>query len=100
MPMYEIRQTETYRNWEARLKDWRARAVISDRLARVAAGHLGDWKHLGDGVGEFRIHYGSGYRLYFTRRGTEIIILLCGGHKGSQQRDIDLAKRLASDLER
>ena len=94
-----IRQTDTFRKWERALGDPKAQALIAARLNRVAYGLLGDVKSVGDGVSEIRVHYGPGYRIYFTRRGNEIIVLLCGGDKGSQRRDIAAAKVLASQLD-
>jgi len=82
-----------------RLKDGRARALIASRLDRLAYGHVGDAKAVGDGIFELRIHHGPGYRVYFTKRGNEVIVLLCGGDKGSQRRDVAMAKRLAAELE-
>jgi putative addiction module killer protein len=93
--MIEIKQTETFRLWEARLRDRRARTMIAARLARMAAGLEGDVAPVGEGVSELRIHYGPGYRVYFQKRGTVLVVLLCGGDKGSQTRDIDNAKKLA-----
>lgn len=95
----QIKQTETFRNWEQALGDRKARALIAARLTRIAYGFLGDVKSLGDGISEIRIHHGPGYRIYFTRRGNEIIVLLCGGDKGSQKRDIAAAKTLAAKLD-
>ena len=80
-----------------RLKDERARALIASRLDRLAFGNAGDVKPVGHGISELRIDYGPGYRLYFLRRGDEIIILLCGGDKSSQQKDIKTAKLLAEE---
>jgi putative addiction module killer protein len=80
-----------------KLKDERARGVIFARLDRLAYGRHGDVEPVGDGVSELRIHYGPGYRVYFQRRGNLIIVLLCGGDKGSQNRDIRVAKRLAKE---
>lgn len=94
-----IKQTETYRKWEDRLKDERARAAIAARLTRLSFGLSGDMKSVGDGISELRIHYGPGYRLDLTWRGNELVILLCGGDKGSQSRDIALAKRIARELD-
>lgn len=93
----ELRQTETFRRWRLRLRDERARALIASRLDRLAYGHAGDAKSLGDGVSELRIHYGAGYRIYFAKRGTSVVILLCGGDKGSQRRDIRRAKQLLAE---
>jgi putative addiction module killer protein len=94
-----IKQTETYRKWEDRLKDERARAAIAARLTRLSFGLSSDMKSVGDGISELRIHYGPGYRLYLTWRGNELVILLCGGDKGSQSRDVALAKRIARELD-
>lgn len=94
----ELQQTETFRQWRAGLKDGRARALIASRLDRLAFGHVGDAQPVGQGVRELRIHYGPGYRLYFRRRGNTIVILLCGGTKSSQSRDIQAAQRLANEL--
>jgi putative addiction module killer protein len=91
----ELRQTETFRKWRVRLKDAQARAVIASRLDRLAFGHMGDVAPLGGGVSELRIHHGPGYRIYFTKRGEDLVILLCGGNKSSQARDIEAAKFLA-----
>ena len=73
--------------------------IITARLRRVSQGNLGDVRSIGDGIFEMRIRYGPGYRIYFIQRGSELIVLLCGGDKGSQQRDIERAKRLAANLE-
>ena len=94
-----IRETENYTNWIRRLKDRAAQAIISARIRRVSAGNFGDVKPVGDNVSELRIDYGPGYRVYFTRRRQEIIILLCGGAKSTQTRDIEAAKRIANNLE-
>ncbi len=80
------------------LKDHRARARIAARIDRVIEGNSGDVKAVGDGVSELRIAYGPGYRVYFTRRGSRLVILLCGGDKSSQRRDIRTAKALAKDV--
>lgn len=94
--MLELKQTETFRKWRQRLKDHRARAMIASRLDRLALGHAGDAEPVGEGVSELRIHRGPGYRIYFQRRGSAIIVLLlCGGDKRTQARDIETAKHLA-----
>lgn len=98
-PVITIRQTETFRKWERKLKDRKAKALIAARVLRVANGLLGDVAPVGEGVSELRIHYDPGYRVYFRRRGEEIVILLCGGDKSTQDEDIRLAKRLADELE-
>lgn len=95
--MLELKQTETFRKWRTRLKDDRARALIASRLDRLAFGHAGDVEPVGQGISELRIHYGPGYRIYFQKRKDTIIILLCGGDKSSQARDIKTAKRLAEE---
>lgn len=95
--MIEVLQTETFRKWWSRLKDERARGVIFSRLDQLAYGHAGDAEPIGDGISELRIHYGPGYRVYFQRRGKAIIVLLCGGDKKAQARDIKTAKRLAKE---
>lgn len=97
--MLTIRQTATYLKWESKLRDKKARAVIAARIDRLASGLAGDAKAVGDGVMELRIHYGPGYRVYFIRRGSEIVVLLCGGDKAGQDRDIETAKRLAKEVE-
>jgi putative addiction module killer protein len=93
--MVELKQTETFRKWRLRLRDERARALIASRLDRLAQGHAGDVEPVGAGVSELRIHYGPGYRIYFQKRGNTIIVLLCGGEKSTQAKDIKAAKRLA-----
>jgi putative addiction module killer protein len=94
-----IKQTETFRKWERKLKDQKTKALIAARILRVANGLLGDVAPVGKGVSELRIHYGPGYRVYFRRWGEQIIILLCGGDKSTQDEDIRLAKRLTTELE-
>jgi putative addiction module killer protein len=93
----ELKQTDTFRKWEQKLKDRRAKAMIAARLFRLANGLPGDVKPVGQGVSELRIHYGPGYRVYFQQHGNQIILLLCGGDKSSQQQDIEIAKRLAAE---
>jgi putative addiction module killer protein len=93
--MIELKQTETFRKWWTRLRDERARGLIFARLDRLSHGHFGDAEPVGNGISELRIHYGAGYRVYVQRRGDEIIILLCGGDKSTQAKDIKTAKALA-----
>jgi len=93
--MFELKQTETFRKWRTELKDQRARALIASRLDRLAYGHTGDAKAVGNGINELRIHFGAGYRIYFQRQSKTVIVLLCGGDKSSQDSDIKKAKRLA-----
>ena len=95
--MYAIKQTETFRRWERKLQDRIAKALIADRILRLSNGLFGDAASIGGGVHELRIHFGPGYRIYFQRRGSEIILLLCGGNKGTQDRDIRTARRLAAE---
>lgn len=95
--MIELKQTATYQKWESRLRDKRARTIIAARLMRLAEGLPGDIEPVGEGVSELRIHYGPGYRVYFQRRGNLLIVLLCGGDKGTQARDITAAKTLAKE---
>jgi putative addiction module killer protein len=95
--MIEFLQTETFRKWRIRLRDERIRALIASRLDRLAFGNAGDVKPVGQGISELRIDHGPGYRIYFMKRGNTIIILLCGGDKNSQAKDINTAKRLAEE---
>lgn len=95
--MLELKQTETFRRWWTGMKDRRALGVIFARLDRLAYGHAGDVAPIGDGISELRIHHGPGYRVYFQRRGDTLVLLLCGGDKDSQARDIRAARRLAAD---
>ena len=96
--MIEIRKTETFAKWIDKLRDIRARARVQARIERLALGHPGDAKPVGEGVSELRINYGPGYRVYFKRRGKSLVILLAGGDKRTQVRDIKTALRLARDL--
>lgn len=93
-----LRRTPTFQTWIDRLRDRRAATRVLARVARLGLGNPGDVKPVGDGVSETRIDHGPGYRVYYVPRGAEIVILLCGGDKDSQERDIRLAKRLAKDL--
>lgn len=95
--MIELKQTPVFAKWESRLRDKRARTIIASRLMRLSAGLPGDVEPVGEGVRELRIHYGPGYRVYFIQRGNIVIVLLCGGDKGSQERDIATAKALAKE---
>ncbi|WP_309947271.1 type II toxin-antitoxin system RelE/ParE family toxin [Tardiphaga robiniae] len=93
-----IKRTDEFSIWLKNLRDIRARAKILSRIDRLELGNPGDVAPVGDGVSEMRIHYGPGYRVYFVRRGNELIILLCGGDKSSQSADIAAAKQLAHQL--
>jgi putative addiction module killer protein len=97
--MSTIRRTELFDHWLKELRDSKARAKILVRLDRLKLGNPGDVEPVGDGISEMRIHYGPGYRVYFKRRGEEVIIILAGGSKSTQDRDIAQAKLLASQLE-
>ena len=94
----EIRKTDVYGKWLDGLRDVRARARVLARVERLAAGNAGDVKPVGEGVSELRINYGPGYRVYYTQRGSELIILLAGGDKSGQANDIKSALRLARNL--
>ena len=96
--MIEIRQTDLFANWFRALRDRQARARIQVRIDRLQLGLPGDVKPVGEGVSELRIDYGPGYRVYFMQRGRELIILLAGGDKRTQDRDIKRAIQLAHDL--
>ena len=96
--MIEIRKTDLFAHWLDNLNDIRARARIQARIERLAAGNPGDVEPVGEGVSELRINYGPGYRVYFKRRGQELIILLAGGDKSTQPKDIKTALRLARNL--
>lgn len=95
--MIELKQTEAFRRWRTKLKNERALALIASRLDRLAFGNAGDVKPVGQGISELRIDYGPGYRIYFQKRGNVLIILLCGGDKRTQDRDIKTAKRRAAE---
>ena len=96
--MIEIRKTERYAQWLDGLRDILARARIQVRVERLATGNPGDVKPVGEGVSELRIDYGPGYRVYFKKRGKELMILLAGGDKSTQPKDIRKALRLAQNL--
>jgi putative addiction module killer protein len=95
--MLELKETELFRKWRTKLKDERARALIASRLDRLAYGHAGDAAPVGGGISELRIHHGPGYRIYFHQRGNTVVILLCGGNKSTQARDITTARRLVDE---
>jgi putative addiction module killer protein len=97
--MREVRQTDVFASWMESLSDRRAVERIAQRIVRLQSGLLGDVKPVGDGVSELRVDHGPGYRVYFVQRGQVLIILLCGGDKGSQRRDIQRAKAIAAELE-
>ena len=96
--MVELRQTEVFSKWLRELRDRQARARIQTRIDRLQLGLAGDVKPVGEGVSELRIDYGPGYRVYFIRRGRELVTLLAGGDKRTQNRDIKTAMELARNL--
>ena len=96
--MLQLRKTETFVQWLDGLRDVRARARVQVRVERLAAGNAGDVEPVGEGVSELRIDYGPGYRVYFKKHGSEVVILLAGGNKRTQSADIKTALRLARNL--
>ncbi len=96
--MIEIRKTATFAKWIDGMRDIRARARVLVRIERLASGHAGDVKPVGEGVSEMRVDYGPGYRVYFTRHGQKVVILLAGGDKRTQAKDIKTALGLAQNL--
>ena len=96
--MYSILTTPLFDDWFAGLKDRLVKQRIQARIDRVEDGNLGDHKAIGDGVSEMRLSFGAGWRIYYTMRGLEIVVLLAGGDKSNQQSDIELAKALANQL--
>ena len=97
--MFTVRQTLKFQAWLDALKDMRAQVRIAARLRLAEAGNLGDWKSVGGDVSEMRVDVGPGYRLYFTRRASILIVMLAGGDKSSQARDIKRAQRILRELE-
>jgi putative addiction module killer protein len=96
----QLAETDEFHRWLGSLADRRAKARIVDRLKRASNGNFGDVKPAGSGVSEMRIDYGPGYRVYFFRRGKELVILLCGGDKKTQKADIAQAVRMKGEIER
>jgi len=96
--MIEVRQTDEYSEWFANLRDKQARARINARIRRLSLGNPGDVKPVGEGVSELRIDYGPGYRVYFLQQGREVVIMLAGGDKHTQQKDIQAALELVRNL--
>jgi putative addiction module killer protein len=97
--VYQLQRTEAIDKWLAGLREAKGTARILARLESVRLGNLGDSRSLGDGLHELRVFAGPGYRVYFAPRGEIVIVLLCGGDKSSQQRDIARARRLLAELE-
>jgi putative addiction module killer protein len=98
--VWTIRQSEAFAKWFGALKDRRAKERVAQRVVRVQAGLIGDVRPVGEGVSELRVDYGPGYRVYFCRRGEDVILLLCGGDNSTQDRDIREAKAMAKEIER
>ncbi len=96
--MIEVRKTETFTNWINGLSDIRARARILIRIKRLAAGNPGDVKPVGESISEMRIDYGPGYRVYYKKTGQTIVVILAGGDKRTQKKDIKKAQQLANNL--
>lgn len=96
--MIEVRQTEEFARWLKALRDAKGRAQIAKRILRVQSGLLGDIKPVGEGVSELRVDFGPGYRLYCAQRGKILVVLLAGGDKSTQAKDIRTAKALAADF--
>ena len=97
--MFTVRLTREFQDWLDALKDVRAQVRIAARLRLAEAGNLGDWKPVGNEVSEMRVAFGPGYRLYFTRRESILIVMLAGGDKSTQARDIKRAQRILKKLE-
>lgn len=97
--MFDIRQTAVFSTWLSKLRDERTKAKIAARIGRLALGNPGDVKAAGLGISELRVDYGPGYRVYFVRRAKIVIVLLCGGDKSSQAKDIKTAISMISQLE-
>ena len=96
--MLEVRKTENFVHWLDSLRDIRARALVQVRIERLAAGNPGDVEPVGEGVSELRIDYGPGYRVYFKKQGRQLVIILAGGDKRTQDKDIKAALQLARNL--
>jgi putative addiction module killer protein len=96
--MLEVRRTAEFIDWLMRLRDVKARARIAKRIDRIAQGNFGDAKSVGGEVSELRFTFGPGYRVYYTRRGDVVVILLCGGDKDSQAQDVERAKAMAQEV--
>ena len=97
--MIEVRRSDLFIEWLAELRDTVAKVRIAKRIDRMERGNFGDHRSVGGEVSELRFTFGPGYRVYYTQRGNTVVILLCGGDKGSQERDIELAQRMAKEIE-
>ena len=96
--MIDVRKTEEFDDWLSALKDYKAVAKIAARVERLALGNPGDVKPVGEGISEMRIPYGPGYRVYYAQAGKEVVLLLCGGDKATQDKDIKRAREIAAEL--
>lgn len=96
--MYQVQQTDVFSKWLSKLRDRKAIARILARIESLRQGNTGDSKSLGSGLHELRIHFGPGYRVYFTRKAGLVVLLLCGGDKSSQSKDIARAREILSEL--
>jgi len=97
--MITVRETENFKKWIRCLKDKVTQSIITARIRRISAGNFGDVRSVGENIFELRIDYGPGFRVYYTQKGREIVILLCGGDKSTQKRDVETAKEIAKNLE-
>lgn len=97
--MIEVRRTDEFTEWLANLRDVAGAVRIAKRINRVEMGNFGDHKALGDDVSELRLDFGPGYRVYYTRRGNVVVLLLCGGDKSTQAKDIERAKKMVKEIE-
>ncbi|MFC4307612.1 type II toxin-antitoxin system RelE/ParE family toxin [Steroidobacter flavus] len=97
--MFEVIESDVFQAWMSELRDQQARNRIAARITRLAQGNFGDWKAIQGAVSEMRIDHGPGYRVYFTRRGAKLILLLCGGDKRTQATDIKRALKMVDELE-
>ena len=96
--MLEVQKTDEFNEWLSNLADQKAQAKIASRIERLGLGNPGDVKPVGEGISEMRVTYGPGYRVYFKRTDKTIVLLLCGGDKSTQQKDIKRAKEIAAEL--
>ena len=97
--MFSVQLTQEFQDWLDALPDQRGQVRIAARLRQAEAGNLGDWKSVGGEVSEMRVNFGPGYRLYFVRRRNVLVVMLAGGYKGSQARDIKRAQRILNQME-
>lgn len=97
--MFTVLQTQEFQNWLDALRDRRGQPRIAARVRLAEAGNLGDWKPIGGDISEMRVDFGPGYRLYFTRRGSVLIVMLAGGDKSTQARDIRRAQKILKELD-